>query len=183
MTALQHIPLKTIAGTETTLGTFAGKAVLVVNVASKCGLTKQYAALEQLYATYRDRGLVVAGFPSNDFAGQEPGSDDEIAQFCTATFGVTFPMFGKITVVGPHKHALYAALTSATPDASGDKAAFRENLQKHGIIANPDPEVLWNFEKFLIGKTGHVVARFAPSVAPDDLLLARAIESELARQS
>jgi glutathione peroxidase len=150
MTALQQIPVKTIAGADSSLQAFAGKVVLVVNVASKCGLTKQYAALEKLYEDYKDKGLVVAGFPSNDFAGQEPGTNDEIAEFCTATFGVKFPLFEKTTIVGPSKHPLYAALTSAQPEAIGDKKAFREGLAKHGLTPNPDPEVLWNFEKFLV---------------------------------
>jgi len=179
MTALQEIPLKTIAGAQTSLRAFAGQVVLVVNVASKCGLTKQYDALEKLYEKYKEKGFVVAGFPSNDFAGQEPGSNEEIAQFCTATFGVAFPMFEKITVVGPHKHPLYAALISEKPDAGGDKKSFRDNLQKHGLTPNPDPEVLWNFEKFLVGKSGEVVARFAPSTPPDDPEIVRAIESAL----
>src|SRR5882724_7079330 len=121
MTALQQIPVKTIEGRDSSLGAYAGHAILIVNVASKCGLTKQYEALEKLYETYKHQGLVVAGFPSNDFAGQEPGSNEEIAQFCTATFGVAFPLFEKITVVGPNKHPLYAALTSAKPNAIGDK--------------------------------------------------------------
>jgi glutathione peroxidase len=181
MTALQEIPLKTITGADTSLRAFADKVVLVVNVASKCGLTKQYDALEKLYETYKDRGLVVAGFPSNDFGGQEPGTNEEIAQFCALNFGVAFPMFDKITVVGPQKHPLYAALTSAAPVAAGDKKSLRENLQKYGLTPNPDPEVLWNFEKFLVGKSGEVVARFAPSTTPDDPEIVRAIEGELAK--
>jgi glutathione peroxidase len=179
MTALQQIPLKTIAGNETSLAAYAGKVVLVVNVASKCGLTKQYTALEQLYEKYRDRGFVIAGFPANDFAGQEPGSNEEIASFCSSTFGVAFPMFEKITVVGAGKHPLYAALTSAMPQAIGDKESFRAGLRKHGLNPNADPEVLWNFEKFLLGKNGEVIARFAPSLAPDDAQIVQAIESAL----
>lgn len=181
MSALQQIPLKTIAGADTSLRAFADKVVLVVNVASKCGLTKQYDALEKLYQKYKDQGLVVAGFPSNDFAGQEPGTNEEISQFCTLNFGVAFPMFEKITVVGPQKHPLYAALTSEKPEASGDKQSFRDSLAKHGLTPNPDPEVLWNFEKFLVGKSGEVLARFAPSMAPDDPEIVRAIESALAK--
>jgi glutathione peroxidase len=180
MTALQHIPVKTITGHDSSLEAYAGNVILVVNVASKCGLTKQYAALEKLYETYRDKGLVVAGFPSNDFGGQEPGSNEEIAQFCTSNFGVAFPMFEKITVVGPTKHPLYAALTSAKPEAVGDKNAFRENLKKYGLTPTADPEVVWNFEKFLVNKQGAVVARFAPSMAPDDPAIVSAIEGALA---
>lgn len=179
MTALHQIPINTIQGETTSLAAFAGKVVLAVNVASKCGLTKQYAALEQLYEKYKDRGFVVAGFPSNDFAGQEPGSNEEIAQFCTSTFGVAFPMFEKITVVGEGKHPLYAALTTAMPAATGDKEAFRAGLRKHGMTPNADPEVLWNFEKFLIGRSGDVLARFAPNIAPDDPTIVQAIERAL----
>jgi glutathione peroxidase len=153
--------------------------VLVVNVASKCGLTPQYAAREKLYEDYADRGFVVADFPSNDFAGQEPGTNEEIAQFCTDKFGVTFPLFQKITVVGPDKHPLYAALTSAKPEATGDKNAFRENLKKHGLTPTADPEVLWNFEKFLVGRNGEVLARFAPHLKPDDPAIISAIENAL----
>lgn len=181
MTALQQIPVKTIQGNDSSLEAFAGKVVLVVNVASKCGLTPQYEALEKLHQQYQDKGLVVAGFPSNDFAGQEPGTNEEIAQFCSSSYGVKFPMFEKITVVGPDKHPLYAALTSAQPQATaGDKAAFREGLKKHGLSPNPDPEVLWNFEKFLVGRDGQVIARFAPQLPPDDTAIVSAIESALA---
>jgi glutathione peroxidase len=181
MTPLQQIPLKTIVGADTTLGAFAGKVVLVVNVASKCGLTKQYDGLQKLYEKYKDQGLVVAGFPSNDFAGQEPGTDQEIAQFCAASFGVAFPLFSKITVVGPQKHPLYAALTSAKPESAGDKKSMREGLERHGLKPNAAPEVLWNFEKFLVGKSGEVIARFAPSMPPDDPEIVRALESALAK--
>lgn len=180
MSDIQFIPLKTIKGDDATLGDYAGKVVLVVNVASKCGLTPQYEGLEKLYAENKDKGLVVAGFPANDFGAQEPGSNEEIATFCTTNFGVDFPMFEKIVVTGPDKHPLYAALTSAKPDAAGDGAAFREKLVGYGITPNPEPEVLWNFEKFLIGKDGTVKARFAPTTAPDDPALKAAIEAELA---
>lgn len=180
MTALQQIPLRTIQGADTSLQAFSGKVVLAVNVASKCGLTPQYEALEKLYERFRERGFVVAGFPSNDFAGQEPGTNEEIWQFCTSNYGVAFPIFEKMTVVGPNKHALYAALTRAKPEAAGDKDAFRANLSKYGIAANPDPEVVWNFEKFLIGREGEVLARFAPDIAPDDTRIVQAIESALA---
>ncbi|MET0388623.1 MAG: glutathione peroxidase [Polyangiales bacterium] len=180
MSTLQNIPVKTITGEPSSLQAFAGKVVLVVNVASKCGLTKQYDALEKLFETYRDRGFVVAGFPSNDFAGQEPGSNAEIAEFCRATFSVAFPLFEKISVAGPQKHPLYAALTTAKPQAVGDKDGFRENLKKHGLSPNPDPEVLWNFEKFLVGKNGEVIERFAPHLTPDDPAIVSAVEKALA---
>jgi glutathione peroxidase len=179
MTALQAIPIKTIEGRDSSLQDYAGKVVLVVNVASKCGLTPQYEALEKLYEKYKDRGFVIAGFPSNDFAGQEPGSNEEIAQFCSSKYGVAFPLFEKVTVVGPAKHPLYAALTTAQPTATGDKEGMRANLKKYGMTPNPDPEVLWNFEKFLVDKAGNVVARFAPTVLPDDPAIVYAIEGAL----
>ncbi|MBY8824049.1 glutathione peroxidase [Sphingomonas colocasiae] len=181
MTAIQDIALKTITGADASLGDYAGKVVLAVNVASKCGLTPQYEGLEALYARYRDQGLVVAGFPANDFGAQEPGSNDEIAEFCTTNFGVDFPMFEKIQVTGADKHPLYAALTNAAPTALGDPEAFRERLRGFGMTPNPEPEVLWNFEKFLIGRDGTVVGRFAPTTAPDDTALVAAIETELAK--
>lgn len=180
MSDIQSIPLKTIKGEDASLGDYAGKVVLVVNVASKCGLTPQYEGLEALYAAYRDKGLVVTGFPANDFGAQEPGSNDEIATFCATNFGVDFPMFEKIVVSGPDKHPLYAALTSMAPTTQGDAAAFREKLVGYGLTPNPEPEVLWNFEKFLIGRDGAVKARFAPATSPDDPALKAAIEAELA---
>ncbi|MET0369952.1 MAG: glutathione peroxidase [Sphingobium sp.] len=181
MTAIQDIPLKTITGADASLADYAGKVVLAVNVASKCGLTPQYEGLEKLYGAYKDEGLVVAGFPANDFGAQEPGTNDEIAAFCTTNFGVDFPMFEKIVVTGPQKHPLYAALTSAAPSATGNGGAFRDRLKGYGLTPTEEPEVLWNFEKFLIAKDGSVAARFAPDTAPDDAALVAAIESELAK--
>jgi len=177
--ALADIPLKTIRAEDASLADYAGKVALVVNVASKCGLTPQYEGLEALYRTYRDKGFVVLGFPANDFGAQEPGTNEEIVSFCTTNFAVDFPMFEKMTVVGPHKHPLYAALTTAAPVARGDAAGFRERLKGYGMTPNPEPEVLWNFEKFLIGKDGAVIARFAPTTTPDDPELVGAIEAAL----
>lgn len=179
MTALADIPLKTIQGADASLGNYAGKVLLVVNVASKCGLTPQYEGLEALYGKYRDQGLVVLGFPANDFGAQEPGSNDEIQTFCTTNFGVDFPMFEKLVVTGPDKHPLYAALTEAAPAAQND-GAFRDRLKGYGMTPNPAPELLWNFEKFLVGRDGAVVARFSPDTAPDDPALVAAIEQALA---
>jgi glutathione peroxidase len=181
MTDLQDIPLRTIADTPATLADYAGDVALIVNVASKCGLTPQYEGLEKLHEHYRAQGFSVLGFPANDFAGQEPGSNDEIADFCRTNFSVSFPMFAKITVTGAEKHPLYAALTSAAPVAQGDGAAFRDKLRGFGLTPNPEPEVLWNFEKFLIGRDGKVVARFAPTTAPDAPELVAAVEAALAR--
>lgn len=180
MASVYDIPVHTLAGAESSLAQFKGKVVLVVNVASKCGLTPQYEGLEKLYNEYKDRGFVIAGFPSNDFAGQEPGTAEEIQSFCSLNYGVDFPLFEKIPVVGPEKHPLYAALIGAKPEsiATGD-VPFADNLRKYGINPNPPPEVLWNFEKFLLNREGEVVARFAPDTKPDDPKLVAAIEAEL----
>jgi glutathione peroxidase len=180
MTALQEIPLTTITGDATSLADHAGKVLLVVNVASKCGLTPQYAGLEQVHERFAGRGFSVLGFPANNFLGQEPGTNDEIAEFCSVNYSVTFPLHGKISVAGDDKHPLYSALTAAAPRAAGDPDGFRATLKGHGLTVNDDPEILWNFEKFLIGKDGNVVARFAPTVAPDDPLVVEAIEAALA---
>jgi len=181
MTAsLYDIPVHRIDGTPATLAEYRQHVMLIVNVASKCGLTKQYDGLEKLYEHYRDRGLVVAGFPANDFAQQEPASNGEIQEFCRANFGVKFPLFEKITVVGDGKHPLYRALTEAQPTAeSTSEVPFREQLKNHGMTPNSQPEVLWNFEKFLVSKRGEVVKRFAPDTRPDDPVLLRAIEALL----
>jgi glutathione peroxidase len=180
--SIQEIPVKKITGESTSLAAFKGSVVLVVNVASKCGLTPQYEGLEKLYKGYQSKGLVVAGFPSNDFKGQEPGTNDEIQSFCTLNYGVDFPMFDKIAVVGPGKHPLYAALIAAQPKAiSVNEVSWREKLKGYGIEGNPEPEILWNFEKFLVSRAGEVVARFAPDTAPDAPQLVAAIEAELAK--
>jgi glutathione peroxidase len=181
MTTLQQIPVKTIAGTDSSLGDYAGKVLLVVNVASKCGLTPQYEGLEALYEARKGDGLEVLGFPANNFGAQEPGTDAEIAEFCSLNYSVAFPMFSKVSVVGDDQHPLYAALTSAAPRAAGDPDAFREKLKGFGMSPNQDPDVLWNFEKFLIGRDGKIAGRFAPTVAPDDSDLVAAIEAELAK--
>jgi glutathione peroxidase len=181
-TSIHDIPVRRITGEDTKLGEYRGKVLLVVNVASKCGLTKQYESLEKLYRDYRDRGLVVAGFPANDFREQEPGSNAEIESFCTSTFGVDFPLFEKITVVGEGKHPLYKELIAAQPTAiSTSEQPFSERLKGHGIEPNSEPEILWNFEKFIIDRTGKVTARFAPNTTPDDPALVSALEKELAK--
>ena len=179
MTTIQDIPLTTITGAPTTLAAYAGKLLLIVNVASKCGLTPQYEGLEKLYEQYRERGLVVLGFPANNFLGQEPGSDDEIAEFCRSTYSIAFPMFSKISVVGDDQHPLYRELTTAIAAPQGNPEAQRERLKGFGIATTDEPDVLWNFEKFLVGRDGSVAGRFAPTVAPDDALLVSAIEDAL----
>lgn len=181
MATIQDIPLTTITGESTSLGQYAGQVLLVVNVASKCGLTPQYAGLEALHSEKSGAGFQVLGFPANNFREQEPGTDEEIAEFCTATYAIDFPMFSKISVVGDDQHPLYAELTAAAPRATGDPDAFREQLRGYQIDANDDPDVLWNFEKFLIARDGTVAGRFAPSVTPDDPILVGAIEAELAK--
>jgi glutathione peroxidase len=186
-TALYDIPLTSIDGESTSLAQYRGKVLLIVNVASKCGLTPQYRALEWLYSKYREAGLVVLGFPANDFAGQEPGSNEEIATFCTSNFAVDFPMFSKITVTGSSAHPLYKGLVEEFPGALGDtREGFRKNLSgflaKSGATTNPDPGVLWNFEKFLIGRDGKVLARFSPETTPEDPLLITWVERALAQK-
>ncbi len=182
MTArIQDLPLTTIDGAEASLGDYAGKVLLIVNVASKCGLTPQYEGLETLYRDYRDQGLVVLGFPANDFGAQEPGTNEEIQSFCETSFGVDFPMFAKIAVTGEAKHPLYRELTTAVPKAQSLPGTdMRKKLEGYGMTPNPEPEVLWNFEKFLVGRGGEVVARFSPDVPPTDPLVVGTIQKALA---
>ncbi|MDP9050917.1 MAG: redoxin domain-containing protein [Acidobacteriota bacterium] len=184
--SIYDFALETINGHRTSLGQYRGKVLLVVNVASKCGLTPQYDALEKLYSRFQASGFEVLGFPANDFAGQEPGSNQEISEFCKASFGVDFPLFSKIAVTGGGTHPLYGALIAAEPKAWGPgREAMRENLEgflastKNGTT-NPEPGILWNFEKFLIGRDGNVVGRFSPEVTPEDPALVAAIEAALA---
>ena len=158
---VHDIPVNTLAGEPSSLGELAGKTLLVVNVASKCGLTPQYTGLERLHEQFADRGFAVVGFPCNQFGGQEPGTAEEIQEFCSVTYGVTFPMFEKIDVNGPGRHPVYAELTQVADDAgeAGD--------------------IQWNFEKFLVRPDGTVAARFRPRTEPDDPALVGAIEANL----
>lgn len=158
--ALTDIPLKTLTGDDTSLADHAGKALLIVNVASKCGLTPQYTGLEALHEKYKDRGFSVIGVPCNQFGGQEPGSSEEIAEFCSATYGVTFPMLEKVEVNGDDRHPLYQELTQV-PDAEGNAG-----------------DIAWNFEKFLVAPDGKVT-RFRPLVTPEDDALVSAVEEAL----
>ncbi len=156
-------PMKAEGGTKaTSLGEFKGKALLVVNVASKCGYTKQYEGLEALYKKYKDQGLVVVGFPSNDFKGQEPGTEEEIVEFCKATYGVTFPLFAKVNIKGEDKSPLYQYLQE------GDHAG--------------KAEVSWNFNKYLVGRDGQVMGHYPSKVTPDDPNLVQTIEAALAKK-
>ena len=159
---LHNIEVETLSGERTTFGALAGgKAALVVNVASRCGLTPQYAGLEELHEELGGRGFTVVGVPSNQFYGQEPGTAEEIQEFCSATYGVTFPMLAKTDVNGAERHPLYAELTRYPAD--DDKGA----------------DVVWNFEKFLVAPDGEVVARFRPKVLPDDPGLRKTVEAAL----
>jgi glutathione peroxidase len=159
--SLSDIPLRTLTGESASLADFEGKAVLLVNVASRCGLTPQYAGLERLQKSYGDRGFTVLGVPCNQFAGQEPGNAEEIQSFCSATYGVTFPMLEKTDVNGDGRHPLYTELTKVA-DADGEAG-----------------DVQWNFEKFLIGKDGQVMARIRPRTEPEAPEVVAAIEALL----
>jgi glutathione peroxidase len=159
--AVHDISVNTLSGQPSSIGEHAGKTLLIVNVASKCGLTPQYTALQQVYDRYADRGFEVLGFPCNQFGGQEPGSAEQIEQFCSLNYGVTFPMFEKIDVNGPGRHPLYDELVQ-TADVEGH-----------------DGDIRWNFEKFLIAPDGEIVARYSPMVVPDDPTIVADIEANL----
>ena len=178
--SVYDIPVKTIAGQDTTLNQYAGKVLLLVNVASKCGLTPQYEGLQKLYQEKKDQGLEILGFPANNFLAQEPGSDEEIQEFCSLNYQVDFPLFAKISVAGEDKHPLYQTLTQAIPERIGE-GPWWEDLVDYGLTPNPKPEVLWNFEKFLINKKGEVIARFAPDIKADDRRIVEAINAELGK--
>ena len=157
---LHDFTMKDIDGKNVKLDKYKGKVVMVVNVASKCGLTPQYEAFQAIYTKYKDKGLVILGFPANDFGSQEPGTEAEIKQFCTSKYNVTFPMFSKITVVGEHMNPLYSWLINSTPNAKADA-------------------IEWNFAKFLVGKDGRPLARFGSRTKPDDAAVVKAIEAAL----
>ena len=180
MASIYHIPVKTIQGNEVDLSQYQGKVLLVVNVASKCGLTPQYEGLEKLYEAAKENGLEILAFPANNFLAQEPGTDAEIQEFCSLTYDVKFPLFSKISVAGDDKHPLYQTLTQAIPERIGEGPWWKD-LVDYGLTPNPKPEVLWNFEKFLVNKKGEVVARFAPDITADDARLVDAINAELAK--
>jgi len=177
--SLYETPLRTLNGEATTLASYQGKALLIVNTASKCGLTPQYEGLETLYNTYRHCGFEILGFPSNDFSGQEPGTNSEIQNFCATNFHISFPMFEKITVVGPGKSPLYETLIEAQPVARIADPGFKDGLRNFGATVNEAPELTWNFEKFLVNRRGQVVGRFAPDMLPSDPILIQAIEATL----
>ena len=176
--SVYDIPLQTISGDDITLNHYENKVLLLVNVASKCGLTPQYEGLEKLYQDKKDQGFEVLGFPANNFLEQEPGSNEEIQSFCSTTFDVHFPLFSKISVAGEDKHPLYETLIHAIPERIGEGPWWKD-LEDYGLTPNPPPEVLWNFEKFLVNKEGDVIARFAPDIKADDPRLLEAIDLEL----
>ena len=177
---LYDIPLRRLEGQAASLNDYRGKVMLIVNVASQCGLTPQYAGLEKLFEQYEERGLVVLGFPCNDFGAQEPGSEAEIADFCQRNYGVRFPMFEKVEVNREERHPLYRALIQAQPQARQlDGSQFADKLAQHGLSPKNPSDVMWNFEKFLVDREGKVIARFAPDVKPDDPALIEAIEAAL----
>lgn len=178
---IYEIPVKTIDGTETNLEAYKDKVLLVVNVASKCGLTPQYEGLQKLYSEYSDKGLEVLGFPANNFMGQEPGTEDEIKDFCDTNYNVKFPLFSKISVKGDDQHQLYHYLTETKPETDVNDGGLEEKLKGFGSIRSTPSEVLWNFEKFLIGKNGEIAARFAPDVTAEDERLVAKVEEELSK--
>lgn len=178
---IYEIPVKTIDGTETDLSEYKDKVLLVVNVASKCGLTPQYEGLQKLYDEYNGKGLEVLGFPANNFMGQEPGTEEEIKDFCDTNFNVKFPLFSKISVKGDDQHQLYHYLTETKPDTDVNDGGFEEKLKGYGSVRSQPSEVLWNFEKFLVGKNGEIAARFAPDVTAEDARLVAKVEEELGK--
>ena len=178
---IYEIPVKTIDGTETNLGEYKGKTLLIVNVASKCGLTPQYEGLQKLYDEYHGKGLEVLGFPANNFMGQEPGTEDEIKDFCDTNFNVKFPMFSKVSVKGDDQHQLYHYLTETKPDTDVNDGVMEEKLAGYGSKRSQPSEILWNFEKFLVGKNGEIVVRFAPDVTAEDERLVAKVEEELGK--
>jgi glutathione peroxidase len=185
MDSLLSTSVTNLDGEAGTLEPYRGKVLMIVNVASECGFTPQYAALEATYRHYKDQGFAILGFPSNDFGGQEPGNSKQIGEFCATKFFITFPMFEKITILGPEQHPLYSKLIAAQPKVTDDGPGFRrgqeEFARQHSLPApNAAPGVLWNFEKFLVGRDGHVIARFGTEVKPDDPRVIQAIEKALA---
>jgi len=181
MSDITNIPVSTIDGKPATLGDYEGNVLLVVNVASKCGHTPQYEGLQKVYEQYRERGLQVLGFPANNFGEQEPGTEEEIVEFCTGNYGVTFPMFSKISVTGEDRHPLYEALVAARPthtEHEGGSPMMKRWAERGRVIEDPTA-VRWNFEKFLIDREGNVVERFITDLTPEDPIVIGAIEQAL----
>lgn len=182
MMSLLDTKLVTLDGRETTLQEWQGKVLLVVNVASKCGLTPQYEQLENIHKAWASSGFSVLGFPCNQFLEQEPGTSEEIKTFCSTTYGVTFPMFEKIEVNGPGRHPLYQQLIAARPEAVAPEASgFYERMASKGRAPKAPGDILWNFEKFLIDREGNVVQRFSPDMTPEDPIVMESIKVALAK--
>lgn len=181
MNTIYDFKMKKIDGKDTSLEEFKGKVTLIVNVASKCGLTPQYEGLTKLYKQYKDKGLEILGFPANEFLGQEPGTDEEIQQFCTLNYNVDFPIFQKIVVKGEGQHPLYNFLTQNKPDAvQKEGGKLLKILEEKGLLSGMPNDIKWNFEKFLINRHGEIVERFSPDVEPNDPVVIAALERELA---
>lgn len=181
MSQLYDTAVTTLDGQPQTLGDYAGKVLLVVNVASQCGLTPQYEQLEQLYQEQRDAGLAVLGFPCNQFGAQEPGSEQDIQQFCQTRYGIQFPMFSKIEVNGPGRHPLYQQLIEAQPQAQTlPDSQLMTRLSERGLLNGGPSDIAWNFEKFLVDRNGVPVARFAPDMPVNHPAVRDAIENALA---
>ena len=179
--SLYQTELVTLDGEKTTLAQYQGKVLLVVNVASKCGLTPQYEQLESLQKAWQDKDFSVLGFPCNQFLEQEPGSNEEIKTFCSTTYGVTFPLFDKTEVNGEQRHPLYRQLVAAQPEAERPAGSgFLERMESKGRAPKAPGDILWTFEKFLINKQGEVIARFSPDMTPDDPIILKRIEQALA---
>ncbi len=179
MSSIHNIDVTTIDGKTIKLGDYAGKTLLIVNVASECGLTHQYEQLEAFYEANKDKGLEILGFPSNEFGGQEPGTEAEIHEFCRSKFGVKFPMFSKINVNGDERHPLYQQLLGAMPDRScSPESGFLDKLRGYGKVIN-DGDIAWNFEKFLVNGEGQVVGHYTPDTSVTEPLLANAIAEQL----
>lgn len=179
MTDIYDINVTDIDGNETTLAPYCDKVLLIVNVASKCGLTPQYEGLQSLYEHTKDLGFEVLGFPANDFAEQEPGTEHDIKSFCRTNYNVSFPMFSKIKVTGDSKHSLYDYLTEQAPIAV-NRQEMEEKLKGYDITPTAEPEVVWNFEKFVVSRSGQVLGRFAPNTPLDDTNLVNTIRVALA---
>lgn len=178
--SLYDIPLKSLDGHFINLAEFKNQVLLIVNVASRCGFTSQYAGLENLFEAYHERGLQVLGFPCNDFAAQEPGSAEDIKNFCTTNYAVRFPMFDKIHINSEPRHPLYALLIETQPNAmTSGNSDLRDQLAQLKLLPKQASDVMWNFEKFLVGRDGQVLNRFASDISPDDPMLIAAIEAAL----
>ncbi|WBM69048.1 glutathione peroxidase [Buttiauxella sp. WJP83] len=182
MQNILNTEVTTIDGEATTLENWKGKVLLMVNVASKCGLTVQYEQLENLQKELEHEGFSVLGFPCNQFLGQEPGSEEEIKTFCSTTYGVTFPLFSKLDVNGENRHPLYKKLVAAAPTAiAPEGSGFLERMSSKGRAPAQSGDILWNFEKFLVGRDGQVIQRFSPDMTPDDSTIVEAIKSALVK--